>query len=249
MRNDQIFVLLLVILLPLSGCFDGAVGDAEGTDDAADGTSDSGESSQSKTWYSSGGIYQNYWNDGQSPGYHYISNGTAVDGTENESYYQYWDNTYRYENIGLYGERCLSYWNATESVTGSAECGEWGYPESASDWNLTNCTDNGGEIIWYGNYQWAPNCKMSFATINSTVGEALLIYEWSGFSIASTCDGVSVHTSSSALSGKDYVIVPGTALECSHEIYQILQYTSDIEQFEDQSIWSIVYAIQDTTVV
>ncbi len=33
MRNDQIFVLLLVILLPLSGCFDGAVGDAEGTDD------------------------------------------------------------------------------------------------------------------------------------------------------------------------------------------------------------------------
>ena len=31
MRNDQIFVLLLVILLPLSGCFDGAVGDAEGT--------------------------------------------------------------------------------------------------------------------------------------------------------------------------------------------------------------------------
>ena len=33
MRNDQIFVLLLVVLLPLSGCFDGAVGDAEGTDD------------------------------------------------------------------------------------------------------------------------------------------------------------------------------------------------------------------------
>ena len=29
MRKDQIFVLLLVILLPLSGCFDGAVGEAE----------------------------------------------------------------------------------------------------------------------------------------------------------------------------------------------------------------------------
>ena len=37
MRNDQIFVLLLVILLPMSGCFDGAVGDAEGTDDGSDG--------------------------------------------------------------------------------------------------------------------------------------------------------------------------------------------------------------------
>ena len=36
MRNDQIFVLLLVILLPMSGCFDGAVGDAE----AEEGTSE-----------------------------------------------------------------------------------------------------------------------------------------------------------------------------------------------------------------
>jgi hypothetical protein len=29
MRNDQIFVLLLVVLLPMSGCFGGGVGDAE----------------------------------------------------------------------------------------------------------------------------------------------------------------------------------------------------------------------------
>ena len=29
MRNDQIFVLMLVILLPLSGCFDDAVGEAD----------------------------------------------------------------------------------------------------------------------------------------------------------------------------------------------------------------------------
>ena len=34
MRNDQIFVLLLVILLPMSGCFDGAVGDAEAEEDS-----------------------------------------------------------------------------------------------------------------------------------------------------------------------------------------------------------------------
>ena len=38
MRNDQIFVLLLVILLPMSGCFDSAVGDAEGTDDSTSGS-------------------------------------------------------------------------------------------------------------------------------------------------------------------------------------------------------------------
>ena len=31
MKTDRIFVLLLVVMLPMSGCFDGAVGDAEGT--------------------------------------------------------------------------------------------------------------------------------------------------------------------------------------------------------------------------
>ena len=35
MRNDQIFVLLLVVLLPMSGCFDGGgVGEAEGAQDS-----------------------------------------------------------------------------------------------------------------------------------------------------------------------------------------------------------------------
>ena len=42
MRNDQIFVLMLVILLPMSGCFDGSgVGEAEGaqdSDEASGGT-------------------------------------------------------------------------------------------------------------------------------------------------------------------------------------------------------------------
>jgi hypothetical protein len=36
MRNDQIFVLLLVVLLPMSGCFGGVVGDAEADDDDSD---------------------------------------------------------------------------------------------------------------------------------------------------------------------------------------------------------------------
>ena len=38
MRKDQIFVLLLIILLPLSGCMDGAIGDA----DAQDSTEEDG---------------------------------------------------------------------------------------------------------------------------------------------------------------------------------------------------------------
>jgi len=38
MKTDRIFVLLLVVMLPMSGCFDDAVGDAEGADDANAGT-------------------------------------------------------------------------------------------------------------------------------------------------------------------------------------------------------------------
>ena len=36
MRNDQIFVLLLVFLLPMTGCFGDVIGDAEAEDDGND---------------------------------------------------------------------------------------------------------------------------------------------------------------------------------------------------------------------
>ena len=52
MRNDQIFVLLLVILLPLSGCFDNAVGEAEADDDRDDST----HADVSREMFSVGGI-------------------------------------------------------------------------------------------------------------------------------------------------------------------------------------------------
>ena len=38
MRNDQIFVLLLVVLLPLSGCMDNTVGGVEGSEDSESNT-------------------------------------------------------------------------------------------------------------------------------------------------------------------------------------------------------------------
>ena len=72
MRNDQIFVLLLVILLPMSGCFDGAVGDAEGTDEESEGTTvinnyyyNNSTDSQQRIWYSTSDIVDSRWTDGQ----------------------------------------------------------------------------------------------------------------------------------------------------------------------------------------
>ena len=38
MKTDRVFVLLLVVLLPLSGCFGGSVGDADATDDSSEST-------------------------------------------------------------------------------------------------------------------------------------------------------------------------------------------------------------------
>lgn len=268
MRSDQVFVLLLIILIPMTGCFDNSVGDAEGSQDS-DSPSDptTGESTgtenptgadtvQSRTWYSSGGVYQTYWDDGQYRGY-YTNDGVYV-GTSlaeisnNSSNFD--DDDYEYRYISWSGQRCLDWGPYYDSSTGDLlgeRCNEWGYPSSESEWDLTDCTDNGGEIIWrdeYNQYQYAPTCRMSFATINSSVGEALLIYEYSGLSITSNCNGVDVNIGYS-LSGKEYLIAPGTALECSHEIYKDISYTEYDYQSDDQSIWSIVYAIQDTTVV
>ncbi|MEC7168408.1 MAG: hypothetical protein VXW14_05415 [Candidatus Thermoplasmatota archaeon] len=233
----------------MTGCFDNSVGDAEGSQDSDSSSDSTGESTntansnnaQARTWYSSGGVAKTNWDDGHYSGMN-------------------WDNDsddYRY--ISSSGQRCISYGPFYDSSTGELigqRCNEWGYPESSEDWNLTDCTQNGGVVVWQYDvqnnsdyYRYAPNCRISFATINSTAGEALMIYEWSGFSISSTCDGVSAYTGSSALSGKEYVIAPGTALDCTHELYRVLSYTYSQNNFDTQSIWSIVYAVQDTTVV
>jgi len=44
MRKDQIFVLMLVVLLPLTGCFDGGgIGEAEGAQDSSNSVQENNE--------------------------------------------------------------------------------------------------------------------------------------------------------------------------------------------------------------
>ena len=230
----------------MTGCFDNSVGDAEGSQDS-DSNSDpvTGESTgtenpttgandvQSRTWFSSGGTYHTYWNDGQ----------------EYQSGQQ----------------RCVDWGPTYNSSTGEymgEDCRDFGYPTNESDWNTTNCTERGGEVVWSTSYSYpngyrnAPGCKLSFVTITTSPGEALLIYQVSGLSIMSVCDGVSQNTNyllNPLISGKEYVIMPGSALNCTFEISQTLTYTSNGGYYSDyldmQTIWSFVYAIQDTTVV
>ena len=254
MRNDQIFVLLLVILLPMTGCFDGAVGDAEGTDDASEndasengdttggeGTSTGTDSStQARTWYSSGGTFATTWSDGS--------------------------------NISSGGQKCMEWGPSYDSQTGEylgEECRRYGYPDRASDWNVTECTDVGGTPYWnqltyYDNesdnnsgeptnyaYRWAPYCTdIPLATINTSSGEALIIYQWNGASLTTTCNGVEASnpylSSVGGTSGLESVVVQGSAMDCTHEITRSMSYSPSAPNY---AIWSVVYAIQDVIVV
>ena len=240
MKTDRIFVLLLVVLLPMTGCFDDAVGDAEGTDDAADdgsvtdgdGTSTgTATPTQARTWYSSGGVMPVYWND----------NG-AISGSN---------------------QNCNDWGPVYNSSTGEyigEECRDTGFRTSASQWNVSKCTSIGGTVNWneaYGStqqYRYAPTCTdIVLATINTSSGEALLMYEFAGAYVAmqSTCNGVTSSFLSNHLGyayGNEYIIAEGSAMNCSHVITASMSYhsTYDVDYLD---IWSIVYAIQDVTVV
>jgi hypothetical protein len=228
MRNDQIFVLLLVVLLPMSGCFDaGSVGEAEGAQDSTDalGTTivnnyynNTTSNSQERIWYSSGDVVNSYWNDGQD-----VSSG---------------------------GQRCLEYGPSYDSNTGEylgEECKVLGYPSALSDWNGTNCD---GVLV---GQSYAPTCAVTAKSITTNSGEALILYQLSSISVSTTCNGVlasSISSIGSTHAGDEYVIVSGSSMPCVHDIVytQSYQESSD-DRLNDQKIWSLVYAIQETVVV
>ena len=89
------------------------------------------------------------------------------------------------------------------------------------------------------------------ATINTTSGEALIIYQWNGASLTTTCNGVTASnpylSSVGGTSGLESVVVQGSAMDCTHEI--TLSYVPYSDLAPNYSIWSVVYAIQDVTVI
>ena len=252
MRNDQIFVLLLVVLLPMSGCFDGGgVGEAEGAQDS-DSTDDSGTStggvpttpatsnSQERIWYSTGDTFESTWNDGLG--------------------------------VASSSERCMEYGPLYDSSTGEylgEECKRYGVPNKESDWNVTNCTNVGGTPVWsnlasyndsdedndpltnYG-YRWAPTCTdITMFSIQTQPGEALLLYQKFGTGTwTTTCDGVSTSLPYYGLPGgaygNEYLVVQGSSMLCTHEMVRSMSFNHESPTMD---MWSIVYAIQDVTIV
>ena len=236
MRNDQIFVLLLVVLLPMSGCFDGTVGDAEGAEDSSSGTTvinnyyNNSTTSQERVWYSTGDVVNKYWNDGQ--------------------------------DFASGAQRCLEFGPSYDSDTGEylgEECKEMAYPSSLSDWNGSDCDGVLSESgQGFGNDpRYGPTCTIVAQTITTSSGEALILYEMQSIVITTTCDGILSSTTSSVNTfshygsgGEGHRIVTGSAMNCSHEISYTQSYVqSSSSALNDMKILSLVYAIQDTVVV
>ena len=240
MRNDQIFVLMLVILLPMSGCFDDAVGDAEGAEDTTDGTTtiinnyynnttiteNIVAENQSKTWYSSGGVFNSQWN---------------MNGVDANGYFCL-------EMSALSGSYCQD----------AVRIGTTGGSTPVSTWNTSECTDQGGYTVQNQiSIHNAPTCIIDFATINTSAGEVLMVYEIRGIELNSNCGGVSQNAN--IQSSVEYNIVSGSALTCTHTLSRTLSYDSQLvdnglpseshTQDPRPEFWSIVYAIQDATVI
>jgi hypothetical protein len=239
-HTKNVYALMLALVIVLSGCFGLGGGDAEAEEDDASSsdpaTPDTSSASQALTWYASGAVFNTSWDD--------------LNRTSN-------------------GLGCMSMSPHYDSSTGEylgEECHEVNYALTTEDWNGTDCTDMGGELdpTWERNSYisssfgpgagfslggtTAPYCRVYFATISTTSGEVLSVYQMSGsLTLRTTCDGVTAASMVDAnVAPREYVIAAGGAIDCHHTLYR------DIPQNDDndsQSIWSIVYAIQDVTVV
>jgi hypothetical protein len=233
--TKNVYALMLALVIVLSGCFGNAANDTDaqdsGTEENSGQETDSTSSeSQERIWYTSGGTYNLYWN---------------------------------MEGVSSNGDYCTEWNNQFDPDTGepvNGTCAGSYEISTFSEWNVSECTDAGGVATphyqaatnpYY--HRYAPSCTIEFATINTSSGEALLVYQYDSLSMETTCNGVT--DSSGLVSSKEYTIVSGSAMDCSHRIYKPIGYDNqnyqdpDNPQNGDMGIWSIVYAIQDVTVV
>tara|TARA_B100000886_G_scaffold112861_1_gene75889 strand:+ start:602 stop:1450 length:849 start_codon:yes stop_codon:yes gene_type:complete len=282
MTTDRVFVLLMMVLLMMAGCFeatstteaeeeqDSTSGDEGTSDNVPNGDSDE-DSSSNEPVDSSGGQGSDSTNSGTSTSNYqeriWYSSGWTYDST--------WSDGLFFDG----GQRCMEFGPLYDNSTGQyigEQCKRYGYPEYASDWNTTNCTSIGGTPYWSNievnnngtnnsdsGYRYPPTCKdIPLVTINTNAGQALLIYQQSGsFTWNTICNGVSQSVYKS--SGSEYTIVPGSSMNCTHELtlnqipYEyylgdngyIYNQNVGYDGVITQSMWSIVYALQDTVVV
>ena len=196
MRKDQIFVLMLVVLLPLTGCFDGGVGDAEAADDTDEGTT----------------VYQ-YNNTTIINHYHY-NNTTSSNNYSNETLIQ---DTTRLFSIG--GKLESSYVTGRLYNVGSINTSSGEMVSIVEASPVTNILRYDTNILMHlvsncGNQSYTTNIGQTYASTSSVPSFADATYT-APFNL------------------------PGSSFDCQHEIKFSGTYRS----------WSLVYSVQNVTVV
>jgi hypothetical protein len=211
MKTDRIFVLLLVVMLPMSGCFDDGVGDAEAADDTDEGTTvinnyyynnTSQSNTQQLTYFSSGGIEYSSWNEDGVNGFGYLESNHSNYSGANSMFTQ----ADEYDT-----SECISKGGVVDGVQ--------------------------GYMIGIMLSGTRPLCTINLASINTSAGQALVIHEMSNAVIKTVCNGVEVTpTSDYFANGR---VSPGSALDCIHQITYSMTYSTSEEMIVWSIMYSI----------
>ena len=241
MRRLHIIVLIILVLFPMTGC----IGDS---DEETEGAEDSSNTSTVNHYHNNTTIINHqYHNNSTTSENVLVSNETTNWFTSGGTFNSKWNMDGVTEN---------GYFCTEVSEQGFCSLGRihslWG-ENNLTVWNLSECTGQGGHTITDSFTHIAPICVIDFMTINTSAGQAIIVHEFNEISIESTCNGVVNHLNATSMNHSH--ILTGSAMNCTHVLYQTLQYDTQDSyqpasqaQDENPSVWSIVYEIKDVTV-
>jgi hypothetical protein len=124
-----------------------------------------------------------------------------------------------------------------------------------SSYNFTECFTLGGspEIVnsptIFISYM---ACDIPLTTITTQSGQMLVIHEWTGFNVNTTCDGEGIYQSSStSITNYGEWRAPGHAMDCIHDIFINNVAPTDFIYANTPSpvLWSVAYSYRAVTVV
>ena len=194
---NNVYALMLALVIVLSGCFGNTADDTDAQSPEADvNDGETPSTVQDRTWYTSGGTYNNNWDD---------------------------------PNIADDGTYCTGWSSQYDPDTGEQlddVCDGYVFAEELEEFNASHCESLGGELEDSWTYQGGfgfssvhhtPECRLNFATINTTAGEVLMVYQLSEYiTISTTCNGVTVDSvTPSDVANNEFFIADGGAMDCS----------------------------------
>ena len=122
-----------------------------------------------------------------------------------------------------------------------------------SIWNFSDCSALGGtpDVNQFSMYQY-PYCDIPLTSISTQSGQMLVIHEWAGFTLNTTC-GSTTLTRDAATSLTEYGEwrAPGHAMDCVHDLFMdnIAPISDTSTTVRDPALWSIAYSYRTVTVV